>query len=426
MELPPVNHPKQNKKQLALVLILVLVLVASLLGVGIVMRQRSLSIQNRAATPAQDISQCTPQYATCQWEPGVIPADQIDENNLPYDVEKTTKDGKTVYRMKGLSYSYTIKDLTDSSKAPITGTTSDTKITYTPIMGHQYECSVKPVHNKCGAGPETRTVNACGFTGCGNTCTSDSQCPQSPAHTCYQGKCALSACLEEGASCSPNKCDVITPTVTTTPNPSVTVTATPTVTPTGVPQCGAACGANGLCPADNSCVDNICVLTACINGSTCSTDRCTVNEPTETPTPTLTPTATPTVNPVCGGPCTGQSDCPNEHSCVNNTCILTKCLNGEPCTSNQCQALEPTATATPQPTSTPVVIVQNNNQEQSQTQSQTVIVTTTQTTVVAQAQPTAAPGQPTAEPTIPSAGTPAGVYFMIASSVLLASLLLVF
>jgi hypothetical protein len=163
MQLPPINHPSQNKKQLALVLILVLVLVASLLGVGIVMRQRSLSIQNRAATPATDLSKCTPQYATCQWEPGVIPEADVDPANLPYDVEKVTVNGQDVYRMKGLSYNYTVKDLTDTSKAPITGTTTDTKITYTPIMGHQYDCSVKPVHNKCGTGPVARTVNSLSF-----------------------------------------------------------------------------------------------------------------------------------------------------------------------------------------------------------------------------------------------------------------------
>ncbi len=395
MELPqPLTKPKQNKKQLMLVLVLVLVLVASLLGVGIVMRQQSLSIQNRAATPGNDLSQCVPQFAVCQWEPGTIPASEIDPNNLPYDVEKVTVNGADVYRMKGLSYSYTIKNLTDTTKPAITGTTTETKVNYTPVMGNQYECIVKPMHTKCGAGPETRTVNACGFTGCGNTCTSDSQCPQSPAHKCHQGKCALSACLETGASCSPNKCDVITPTVTP-PMPSVTVTVAPSATPTPTA--------------------------------------------TLTPTPTEQPTPTPTVNPTCGGPCTGQSDCPNEHSCVNNKCILTKCLNGSACTSNQCQVLDPTATpvptatATPAPTSTPIVIVQN--QEQSQQQTQTVVVTGTQSTVVVQqpgtttektiiVQATAAPGAP--EPTIPSAGTPAGVYFMIASSILLASLLLVF
>lgn len=93
----------------------------------------------------------------------------------------------------------------------------------------------------------TRTPTPTQNPQCGATCTSNTQCPQN--HTCSAGKCVLTACLQEGVSCSADKC-TLTPTVT------VTYTPTPT-TITG--QCqnikvyknGQVVNPNSLLPGDS-------------------------------------------------------------------------------------------------------------------------------------------------------------------------------
>jgi hypothetical protein len=70
-----------------------------------------------------------------------------------------------------------------------------------------------------------------------------------------------------------------------------------------------------------------------VNGSvTCSTNNCSIV------------TATPA--PGCGSSCTANSQCPSDHTCSGNKCVLTSCLNaGTTCNSSKCSVV----TATPAP-----------------------------------------------------------------------------
>jgi hypothetical protein len=77
--------------------------------------------------------------------------------------------------------------------------------------------------------------------------------------------------------------------------------------------------------------------------------------PSHSPTPTVTKrlSPTPTITPFCGRECLDNNDCPADHQCLNNVCILTYCTNPAiNCTPDRCHLL-PTSTPTPTPTSTP-------------------------------------------------------------------------
>ena len=134
-----------------------------------------------------------------------------------------------------------------------------------------------------------------------------------------------------------------TPIPTNTPTPTRTPTPTPssTPTPTPVPQCGSACTTNAQCPTNHSCSGNVCILSACTNSSvSCTADKCAV-------LPTSTPTNTPTPIPQCGSACTTNAQCPTNHSCSGNVCILTACTNSSVnCSTDKCEVL-PTNTPTP-------------------------------------------------------------------------------
>jgi hypothetical protein len=42
----------------------------------------------------------------------------------------------------------------------------------------------------------------------------------------------------------------------------------------------------------------------------------------------------------CGGPCQSTEDCPNDHICQNDRCVLLECTQGIACTEDLCQVLE--------------------------------------------------------------------------------------
>lgn len=91
-------------------------------------------------------------------------------------------------------------------------------------------------------------------------------------------------------------------------------------TPTAAPQCGATCTANSQCPSNHTCSNNRCVLSTCATDpSRCTADLCTLQ---------------PSVQ--CGGSCTTNSQCPNNHTCSNNRCVINQCLNNASCTNNGC------------------------------------------------------------------------------------------
>jgi len=369
----PFNKPKQPNKKVDVRALGVLgvLLVTIMLVIGLVLQSRSLSPQKQAATTSDAV--CVPEFATCKWESGAVAVADVDAPDGAYGVEKfTDSDGVEKYRFLNVTYKYSIFDVTDNAEQT-SGSTTETSVTFVPKLGHQYRCEVIAT-NKCGDGGKTTATGTCGL-------------------------------------------EIPTP----TPPPATPTPPPATPTPTIPPSCGETCGANASCPTGLTCSNEVCVLDACADGSSeCSENKCQVLDPTPTLTPVPTntptpePTLTPTPNPVCGGSCTTQSQCPSDNSCVNGTCQLTRCTEGEACTDNNCQVTNPTST--PVPVVPTTVVIVNNEQSQQQSQQQTVVVTT----APEQAQ------QPTVVPTIPAAGTPAGVYFMVASSVVLASLLLIF
>ena len=117
-------------------------------------------------------------------------------------------------------------------------------------------------------------------------------------------------------------------TLTFTIAAATTPTSTPTPTPN--PTCGGSCGSNGQCPTDHTCSENKCVLSVCLqSGVTCSTDQCVRIYPTATPAPTPTPTPT-------SPPQQAKASC-------NNACsVNSDCGSGLVCIDNAC--LNPSCT----------------------------------------------------------------------------------
>ena len=120
------------------------------------------------------------------------------------------------------------------------------------------------------------------------------------------------------------------PTTNPTSNPTVSPTVRPTVSPTASPRvspiptasptpvvCGGTCSFTSQCPQNHTCNSGRCELTACVNGSACTSDRCRVT--------------------ACGNSCSSTSDCPSDHSCSAGRCVLNACTNGSSCTSDRCR-----------------------------------------------------------------------------------------
>lgn len=147
---------------------------------------------------------------------------------------------------------------------------------------------------------------------CGDACTTNTDCPTD--HTCSSNKCVLSSCLVAGATCDTTNCTQVTPA-----------------------SCNNTCDANTPCSSGLTCVSG-----ACRNPSCTAQTGCVCATPTPTPTPA------PTAAPGCGDTCTASSQCPTDHTCSGNKCVLTTCLtSGVTCNSANCSVV--TATATPAP-----------------------------------------------------------------------------
>src|SRR3989344_8931078 len=98
---------------------------------------------------------------------------------------------------------------------------------------------------------------------------------------------------------------------------ATTPTSTPTPTPN--PTCGGSCGSNGQCPTDHTCSENKCVLSVCLqSGVTCSTDKCTRIYPTPTPTPSQ-------VRASCNNTCSVNTDCARGLVCLDSACRNPSC-----------------------------------------------------------------------------------------------------
>lgn len=175
--IPPArqNKPNHNKREtIVLVILLILLLIGVGFGLYTALRQEPISFQERAQT-IQTLS-CPANGATCSW---------------------SAVSGVT-------SYSFTILDQTTGTTVK-TGTVQDTKITFTPLLGHAYQCTVKAL-NQCGEGSSRSAVNTCVGLGTPRPTQVPSETP--------------------------------TPSVEVTPTPTVKITPTvtiPTQTPTPIP-----------------------------------------------------------------------------------------------------------------------------------------------------------------------------------------------
>lgn len=94
--------------------------------------------------------------------------------------------------------------------------------------------------------------------------------------------------------------------------------------PVVVPKCGDTCSTNTQCPTDHACQSNKCVLNTCATDpSKCTADKC-----------TLLPDAQ------CGGSCTTNAQCPNNHTCQSNKCVLNMCATDPTkCAADKCTML---------------------------------------------------------------------------------------
>lgn len=173
--IPPAvkNKSNHNKREtIVLVILLILLLIGVGFGLYTALRQEPISFQERAQT-TQTLS-CPANGATCSW---------------------SAVSGVT-------SYSYAILDQTTSTTVK-TGTVQDTKVTFTPLVGHAYQCTVKAL-NQCGEGPPRSAINTCVGLGTPTPTQVPSATPTPPME--------------------------VTPTVEV---PTETPTQTPTPTPTG-------------------------------------------------------------------------------------------------------------------------------------------------------------------------------------------------
>ncbi|KKU88770.1 MAG: hypothetical protein UY16_C0002G0042 [Candidatus Gottesmanbacteria bacterium GW2011_GWA2_47_9] len=128
-----------------------------------------------------------------------------------------------------------------------------------------------------------------------------------------------------------------------TPTPTPTATPTPTPTPTPNPTCGGSCGSNGQCPTDHTCSGDKCVLSACLqSGVTCSTDKCTRIYPTPTPTPSQ-------VRASCNNTCSVNTDCASGLVCLDSACRNPSCTEKTNCQCDVAAGTTPIPTAPPTP-----------------------------------------------------------------------------
>jgi len=114
--------------------------------------------------------------------------------------------------------------------------------------------------------------------------------------------------------------------------------------------------ARGCGQVDRVCVGGTRPNTLCgdfqIISSSCGGGGGNTHTPTQPTQNTPTRTPTPTVNPQCGGNCSGNAQCPNNHTCSGGKCVLTACLNNDnTCSDDNCTVINsPTPTNTPTPT----------------------------------------------------------------------------
>ncbi len=216
IKLYPLDRPKHNKKE---TIVLIVILIFLLLGVGFglftILKPESTSFQERAQTKTS--LSCPANGATCSW---------------------SAVTGAT-------SYSFVIFDQTDNQLAK-EGTTQETRISFTPLVGHTYICTVKAV-NQCGMGPESKAVNSCVGVGILTPTTQNTPTPsptQGITPTGKQVQALLPTQTPTPTAAIPTPTKVITPTTTITPplveiiistQPTPTLAATPQITPSGTP-----------------------------------------------------------------------------------------------------------------------------------------------------------------------------------------------
>lgn len=175
----------KNKKKKLLILLAILVLLAGLLtGLILITTQGPQYLKKKAV---EEVS-CPKDGATCSWSPA----------------ESAT------------SYSYSITD--ETTGEVIKGTTDQTQVQFTPVVGHVYKCTVVPV-NSCGEGPEATAQNIC----LAGTPTPSPEESPTPTET---------PTLTPEITEEPTPTEEVIPTETPTPSPTEEILPTNTPLPT--------------------------------------------------------------------------------------------------------------------------------------------------------------------------------------------------
>ena len=285
----PKSAKKQNVKTVVLLAVVLFIGIAIALGAYLITQQQNTS------TRATGAISCPVEGASCEWDAAPVP------NGLTAADETSYKASQT--------YNYTIVDKTTNTTVK-SGTTTSTKVTFTPQANHTYQCKVVTA-SKCGV------------------------CDEQTA----EGTCSA----------------IITPTATKTPTPtsSPSPTLSPTATPTPNPECGSTCTTDSECPNDHLCRSGKCILDKCADaGTVCTEDKCSVVPPTATNTPTSTPTETPTSTPTATNtPTNTPTETPTGTTVPSATATNTPTTTGTPA---------PTNTGAPTATPTEVVLAQSN------------------------------------------------------------------
>mgnify|MGYP000078249007 CR=1 FL=1 len=276
---------KKSVKILIVVAVIAITILIGYLGNSLISQRRQ--VDTRAS---QDQRQCPADGATCEWDPVVIPYDD-DNDGTPTPTKTPTitstvtpvasrtpspdlTSSPTTRPVRMTQYRVEVTDLT-SGQTILARTTTETKITFTPQVDHEYRCSVSVVMD-CGTGDATTATKIC-----------RSEPQPSPTLT-PTTEASPSATLTPSNTLTPSPTSTITltPTNTATPTPTVVTCLPPN---TCMPQLDCNIGGgnvqNGTCPNNSNGNQQVCC-------------RLPNNSPTPTATPTNTPVPTATFTPV--------------------------------------------------------------------------------------------------------------------------------
>lgn len=366
------EEQKKTRKIPVTVAIYLAVLVLGLLTGLFLLRQ-----PERDLTPGAEVGPvCPPNGASCSWESSDT----------------------------GVTFKVTILDQS-TGETLLETTTQDKLVTFTPLVGHAYKCSVVAVDPECGAGPEASTIGTClaqvtetptptptspPLCEAPSSCRPSDECAADGGH---EGPADAGICPEPGQVCCVPGEPTPTPTETPTPTPTTPPVCEQPATCRPSSECSAGGGTTGTGSCDNP--DHICCLPPEVTPTETPTPTSTSTPtptPTNTPTPTATYTPTPTSTPVPSNtPTPTNTPTPQATNTPGPTWTPQPTYTPVPTFTPP-----PGATNTPTPTPTEIILIANNNT------------------------PTPTPAQATAQPTVPAAGTPIAWFIVLIPIAMLA------